>query len=75
MCTITATELKNDLKKYMELALTEDIIVTKNGKPAAKIVSPYPRQDPIDEFLAIAGIFSNSGVDYEKLLDERDAGR
>ena len=30
--TITATELKNNLGKYLILAATEDIFITKNGK-------------------------------------------
>ena len=29
--TITATELKNNLGKYLILAATEDIFITKNG--------------------------------------------
>ena len=30
--TITATKLKNNLGKYLILAATEDIFITKNGK-------------------------------------------
>ena len=33
--TITATELKNNLGKYLILAATEDIFITKNGKTIA----------------------------------------
>ncbi len=36
---ITATELKNNLGKYLMLAANEDIIITKNGKSIAKITS------------------------------------
>jgi len=39
--TITATELKENLGKYLELSKTEDILVTKNGKPITKLTSPY----------------------------------
>ena len=39
--TITATELKNNLGKYLILAATEDIFITKNGKTIAKLTSPY----------------------------------
>ena len=35
--SITATELKSNLGKYLMLAATEDIFVTKNGKVVAKI--------------------------------------
>jgi len=33
MCTITATEFKSNLGKYLELALEQDILITKNGHP------------------------------------------
>ena len=39
--SITATELKSNLGKYLMLAATEDIFVTKNGKVVAKISNPY----------------------------------
>lgn len=39
--TITATELKLNLGKYLLLAATEDIYITKNGTTVAKLVSPY----------------------------------
>lgn len=39
--SITATELKMNLGKYLLLAATEDIFITRNGKTIAKLVSPY----------------------------------
>ena len=36
---ITATELKLNLGKYLNLVHIEDIFITKNGKVAAKLVS------------------------------------
>lgn len=39
--SITATELKLNLGKYLLLAATEDIYITKNGTTVAKLVSPY----------------------------------
>lgn len=36
---ITATELKNNLGKYLMLAANEDILITKNGKSIAKLSS------------------------------------
>ena len=44
--TITATELKLNLGKYLLLAATQDIYITRNGKTIAKLVSPY--QDRVD---------------------------
>ncbi|MDD4403136.1 MAG: type II toxin-antitoxin system prevent-host-death family antitoxin [Desulfitobacteriaceae bacterium] len=34
---ITATELKNNMGRYLELAAKEDIIITKNGKRIVKL--------------------------------------
>ena len=35
---ITLSDLKVNVGKYVDLADTEDIIITKYGKPAAKII-------------------------------------
>lgn len=39
--SITATELKSNLSKYLLLAETEDIYITRNGKVIAKLCNPY----------------------------------
>ena len=40
MCYITATELKSNLGKYLELSKTEDIYVTKNNAVITVLVNP-----------------------------------
>jgi len=40
---VALSELKTDVGKYVDLAETEEIIVTKYGKPTAKIV-PYDKE-------------------------------
>lgn len=40
MTTITATELKLNLGKYLALAADQDVFITKNGKNIAKLTSP-----------------------------------
>ena len=35
---ITLSDLKTNVGKYVDLADTEDVIITKYGKPAAKII-------------------------------------
>ena len=48
--SITATELKSNLGKYLDQAATEDIYISKNGKVIAKITSPYKnRLDIVNE--------------------------
>ena len=39
--SITATELKTNLSKYILLAATEDIYITQYGKVVAKLTSPF----------------------------------
>ena len=35
---VALSDLKTNVGKYVDLAETEDIIITKYGKPAAKII-------------------------------------
>ena len=41
--SITATELKINLGKYLMLAETEDIYITRNGKVVAKLSNQIGR--------------------------------
>ena len=45
--SITATELKTNLSKYLLLAATEDIYITRNGKTVARLTSPYQNKTDI----------------------------
>lgn len=51
--SITATELKTNLGKYLMLAATEDIFITRNGRTVAKLTSPY--QNKLDTVNALFG--------------------
>ena len=75
MKTITATELKENLMKYMNLCQDEDVLVTKNGTPIMRLTSPNPRKKSLDEFISYAGILGDPNLDYEALLAERDNHR
>ena len=39
--SITATELKNNLSKYLLLSATEDVYITRNGKVISKLTNPF----------------------------------
>lgn len=52
--SITATELKQNLGKYLLLSATEDIFITKNGKVIAKLSNP--NQDRVDMAKSLFGI-------------------
>lgn len=62
--TITASELKNNLGKYIDLAETEDIYVTKNGQQKIKISSA--KQRPLS---FIDGIFKDIDISDEEIKD------
>ena len=55
--SITATELKINLDKYLMLAETEDIYITRNGKVIAKLSNPY--QVRVDVAKSLFGILPN----------------
>ncbi len=40
---VTATEFKTNFGKYLDLHLSEDIYITRNGKTVAKMVNPNVR--------------------------------
>lgn len=66
--SITATELKKNLGRYLELAETEDIFITRNGKTVAKLSSPY--QDRVKVAESLFGILP-ANVTLEEARDER----
>lgn len=66
--SITATELKNNLGKYLLLSATEDIFITKNGKVIAKLTNPY--QDRVETAKSLFGILPKD-ADLEEERAER----
>lgn len=66
--SITATELKVNLGKYLMLAETEDIYITRNGKVIAKLTNPY--QDRVDIAKSLFGILPND-MTLEEAKEER----
>lgn len=66
--SITATELKLNLGKYLVLAETEDIYITRNGKVVAKLSNPF--QDRVDMAKSLFGILP-SDISLEESREER----
>ncbi len=66
--SITATELKVNLSKYLLLAQTEDVFITRNGKVIAKLTNPY--QDRVDVAKSLFGVLS-SDITLEEAREER----
>ena len=65
---ITATELKSNLGKYLMLAATEDIFITRNGKVIAKLSNP--NQDRVDLAKSLFGVLSDE-MTLEEAREER----
>ena len=66
--SITATELKMNLGKYLLLAETEDIFITKNGKVVAKLTNP--NADRVAMAKSLFGIIP-ADITQEEARDER----
>lgn len=66
--SITATELKNNLGKYLVLSATEDIFITKNGKVVVKLTNPH--QDRIETAKSLFGVLP-ADADLDKAKSER----
>ena len=66
--SITATELKANLGKYLLMAATEDVYVTRNGRTVAKLTSPY--QNKLDTVNSLFGSIP-AGMTLEESKEER----
>ena len=66
--SITATELKTNLSKYLLLSATEDIYITRNGKVISKLTNPF--QERVDVAKSLFGIIPND-LSLEEAKEER----
>lgn len=66
--SVTATELKMNLGKYLMLAETEDVFITKNGKVIAKLTNP--NADRVKIARSLFGVIP-ADVTVEEARDER----
>ncbi len=63
--SITATELKENLSKYLQLSMTEDIYITRNGKVISKLSNPFVKR--VDVAKSLFGILpENASVEEAK---------
>lgn len=67
---VTATELKTNLGKYLELASSQDIFITKNGKSIARLTSPAVNKLALlDDLVGI--VPQEQAMDENELREER----
>ena len=74
---IALSDLKVNVGKYVDLAETEEIIITKYGKPAAKIVRfdkvPWYLKSIPEKVTSVEQLFGTLPDDID--LDDVKAGR
>jgi prevent-host-death family protein len=74
---IALSDLKVNVGKYVELAVTEDVIITKYGKPAAKIVrfdkEPWYLKAMPEKVTSVEQLFGTlpNDVDLDDVRTER----
>ena len=74
---IALSDLKVNVGKYVDLADTVDVIITKYGKPAAKIIrydkEPWYMKKLPDEITSIDNLFGTipNDIDLEDVRSER----
>ena len=66
--SITATELKNNLSKYLLLSATEDVYITRNGKVISKLTNPF--QARVDIVKSLFGVIP-ADITLEQAREER----
>ena len=66
--SITATELKQNLGRYLLIAATEDVFITKNGKVVAKLSNP--NQDRVNMAESLFGVLPQD-ITLEEAKNER----
>ena len=66
--SVTATELKANLGKYLLLAATEDVYITQYGKVIAKLTNPF--QDRLEIAESLIGVLPQT-MTYEEAKEER----
>ncbi len=66
--SITATELKANLSKYLLLSATEDIFITRNGKIISKLSNPF--QNRVDVAKSLFGVLP-ADITAEEAREER----
>ena len=66
--SITSTELKNNLSKYLLLSATEDVYITRNGKVISKLTNPF--QARVDIAKSLFGVIP-ADITLEQAREER----
>ena len=63
---VSSTELQNNFGRYLMLALTEDIIITRNGMPVAKLSALGEEESRRDAVASIVAEKPRKSLWYQK---------
>jgi prevent-host-death family protein len=67
---VTATDFKNKVGIYLKIAQEEDVIITKNGKYAARLTTAGKDEHPLTE--SLIGVFEKAAAyDTDNIKQER----
>lgn len=66
--SITTTELKANLSKYLLLSATEDIYITRNGKIISMLTNPFKQK--VDVAKSLFGVLP-ADITLEEAREER----
>ena len=66
--SITATEFKSNLGKYLQMAMVEDILITQYGKVIARLTTPFESRVEIAE--SLFGVLPQVST-FEEAREER----
>ena len=66
--SVTTTELKENLEKYLLLSETEDVLITQNGIVIAKLTNP--NQNRVDIARSLFGVLP-ADITLEEARSER----
>ena len=69
MIEVTATDLKLNLGHYLDHVRKDDILITRNGKPVAKMINP--NVSAVDSISGILKGKVSPDIDRHTLRDER----
>ena len=69
--SITSLELRQNLEKYLTLAETEDVYITRNGAVIAKLTNP--NQDRINAVKSLLGVLPPD-MTLDEAREERLSG-
>ena len=67
---VTATEFKTNLGKYLEMAASQDIFITKNGKNIARLTSPAVNKLALLDDL-VGSVPQEKAIDENTIREER----